>query len=138
MRLAQQLYEGVDVKGRGTVGLITYLRTDSTRISRQRQMRRREAISATSMEQVTCPRQPAAAKSDAKIQDAHEAIRPTDITLTPVQVKESAFQRPVPSVPADLEALRGEPDAPGGLRDNLRQNQQPESSVSHVGVQNQI
>ncbi len=46
MRIAQQLYEGVDVKGQGTVGLITYLRTDSTRIA-ERRMRQRELISST-------------------------------------------------------------------------------------------
>ena len=87
MRLAQQLYEGVDIKGRGTIGLITYLRTDSTRIAAEADAAARsyigEQFGANYVSEA-----PAAAKSDVKIQDAHEAIRPTDITLTPVQVKE--------------------------------------------------
>ena len=120
MRLAQQLYEGVDIKGRGTIGLITYLRTDSTRIAAEADAAARSYI-GDQFGASYVSEAPAAAKSDAKIQDAHEAIRPTDITLTPVQCKRTAFQRPVPSVPAYLEALYGEPDAPGGLRDNLRQ-----------------
>ena len=55
MRLAQQLYEGVDVKGSGTVGLITYLRTDSTRISEEAQSAAAEYISATFGEKNTKP-----------------------------------------------------------------------------------
>lgn len=88
MRIAQQLYEGVDVKGQGTIGLITYLRTDSTRISD-------EAIESTSAyikEQYGedyLRKSFQTKKSDKKIQDAHEAIRPTDVKLTPVVVKES-------------------------------------------------
>lgn len=88
MRIAQQLYEGVDVKGHGTIGLITYLRTDSTRISD-------EAIESTSAyikEQYGeeyLRKSFNAKKTEKKIQDAHEAIRPTDVKLTPVVVKES-------------------------------------------------
>lgn len=88
MRLAQQLYEGIDIKGNGTVGVITYLRTDSTRISEEAQKAAREYI-----DQAYGPEYAAAAangkKSDKKIQDAHEAIRPTDISRTPAQMKES-------------------------------------------------
>ena len=87
MRLAQQLYEGVDIKGRGTIGLITYLRTDSTRIAAEADAAARSSI-GDQFGASYVSEAPAAAKSDAKIQDAHEAIRPTDITLTPVQVKE--------------------------------------------------
>ncbi len=88
MRLAQQLYEGVEVAGRGTVGLITYLRTDSTRIAEEADIAAREYIGKQYGSQyVTNGEQ--AQKSNAKIQDAHEAIRPTDISLTPVVVKES-------------------------------------------------
>lgn len=87
MRLAQQLYEGVDIKGRGTIGLITYLRTDSTRIAAEADAAARSYI-GDQFGASYVSEAPAAAKSDAKIQDAHEAIRPTDITLTPVQVKE--------------------------------------------------
>ena len=88
MRLAQQLYEGVDVKGSGTVGLISYLRTDSTRISEEADAAARTYISEQyGLDYVSQTEK--AIKNGQKIQDAHEAIRPTDITLTPVMVKES-------------------------------------------------
>ncbi|HCD44154.1 MAG TPA: type I DNA topoisomerase [Lachnoclostridium sp.] len=88
MRLAQQLYEGVEVTGHGTVGLITYLRTDSTRIAEEADIAAREYIGKQYGSQYVAIGEQAK-KSNAKIQDAHEAIRPTDITLTPVIVKES-------------------------------------------------
>lgn len=88
MRLAQQLYEGVDVKGHGTVGLITYLRTDSTRVAEEADVAAREFIGKQYGSQYTAVKEQAK-KSNVKIQDAHEAIRPTDIGLTPVIVKES-------------------------------------------------
>ena len=88
MRLAQQLYEGVEVKGHGTVGLITYLRTDSTRIAEEADTAARAFIEAQYGSKYVASGEQAK-KSGAKIQDAHEAIRPTDISLTPVIVKES-------------------------------------------------
>ncbi|SEU28526.1 DNA topoisomerase I [Lacrimispora sphenoides] len=88
MRLAQQLYEGVEVAGHGTVGLITYLRTDSTRIAEEADTAAREYIGKQYGSQYVAIGEQAK-KSNAKIQDAHEAIRPTDIALTPVIVKES-------------------------------------------------
>ncbi|SHK58646.1 type I DNA topoisomerase [Hespellia stercorisuis] len=88
MRIAQQLYEGVDVKGSGTVGVITYLRTDSTRISEEADASAREYIGEIyGKEYVAAGTK--AKESDKKIQDAHEAIRPTDITRTPASIKES-------------------------------------------------
>lgn len=88
MRLAQQLYEGIDIKGRGTVGLITYLRTDSIRISEEAQTAAGAYISEHyGKEYVGTDRQPD--KKGKRIQDAHEAIRPTDVTLSPVIIKES-------------------------------------------------
>ena len=87
MRLAQQLYEGVDIKGRGTIGLITYLRTDSTRISDTAETQVREFIDKTyGAENIT--KEVNTSKSNKKIQDAHEAIRPTDVNITPAEVKE--------------------------------------------------
>lgn len=88
MRLAQQLYEGVDIKGNGTVGLITYLRTDSTRVSEEAELTAKnyieknygEAYAAESVQDK---------KASRKIQDAHEAIRPTDIARTPYELKDS-------------------------------------------------
>lgn len=88
MRLAQQLYEGIDIKGNGTVGVITYLRTDSTRISEEADAAAREYIGEHYGDSYvsTVEKQ---AKKDHKIQDAHEAIRPTDIARTPAALKES-------------------------------------------------
>ena len=88
MRIAQQLYEGIDVKGAGTVGLITYLRTDSVRISEEADQAARDYI-AKSYGDAYVSTQAAKKQNPAKIQDAHEAIRPSDITRTPVFVKES-------------------------------------------------
>ena len=88
MRIAQQLYEGVDIKGQGTVGLITYLRTDSTRISEEADAQAHDYIDRVYGENYAAT-QTTVKKSGAKIQDAHEAIRPSDITRTPVMVKES-------------------------------------------------
>lgn len=88
MRLAQQLYEGVDIRGNGTVGIITYLRTDSTRVSAEAENAAREYIGKVYGERyaaVTANEK----KTDKKIQDAHEAIRPTDISRIPAQIKES-------------------------------------------------
>lgn len=88
MRLAQQLYEGVDIQGEGTIGLITYLRTDSTRISDEADRLAREYIGTTYGEEYVGKTEATKNKSN-KIQDAHEAIRPTNIELTPTKVKES-------------------------------------------------
>ncbi len=88
MRLAQQLYEGIDIKGNGTVGLITYLRTDSTRISEEADVAARSYIQSAYGEEYV--RTGTEEKKDGKkIQDAHEAIRPSDIARTPVSLKES-------------------------------------------------
>lgn len=88
MRLAQQLYEGIEIKGHGTVGVITYLRTDSTRISAE------AGESAKAYIETTYGAEYAAGmggdrKSGQKIQDAHEAIRPTEIARTPYALKDS-------------------------------------------------
>ena len=88
MRLAQQLYEGVEVKGHGTIGLITYLRTDSTRVAEEADVAAREFVKEHYGDAYVAEGD-SQKKSGAKIQDAHEAIRPTDIRLTPVIVKES-------------------------------------------------
>lgn len=88
MRIAQQLYEGVDIKGQGTVGLITYLRTDSVRISEEADAQARAYI-AEVYGSAFAAAGTVEKKSGAKIQDAHEAIRPSDISRTPAAVKES-------------------------------------------------
>jgi len=96
MSIAQQLYEGVDIKGEGTVGLITYMRTDSLRLSE-------EALSdAASMIKSRYgsdyyPGKPTRYKTDAGAQDAHEAIRPSNVSLIPDEIKHS--------LPSDLYKL---------------------------------
>jgi DNA topoisomerase-1 len=88
MRLAQQLYEGIDIAGQGTVGIITYLRTDSTRVSEEAAAMAVSYIKETYGEAYL--RRGAVKKdTDKKIQDAHEAIRPTDIRRLPAMVKDS-------------------------------------------------
>ncbi len=91
MRIAQQLYEGVDIKGSGTVGLITYLRTDSTRISEEADANARAYVgNAYGEEYVAETTSEQKQKNDGKnIQDAHEAIRPSDVTRVPAEIKES-------------------------------------------------
>ena len=88
MRIAQQLYEGVDIKGEGTVGLITYLRTDSTRISEEADTAAHafvaEHYGKEYEAEVVNEKKPTG-----KIQDAHEAIRPSDINRTPSEIKDS-------------------------------------------------
>ena len=88
MRIAQQLYEGIDIKGNGTVGVITYLRTDSTRISEEADANARQYIEEQYGKEYVAAGS-AAKKTEKKIQDAHEAIRPTDISRTPASLKES-------------------------------------------------
>ena len=88
MRLAQQLYEGVEIKGSGTVGLITYLRTDSTRVSDEADAAARAYIEEQYGGEYVAAKVEAN-NSGKKIQDAHEAIRPTDIGRTPQDVKDS-------------------------------------------------
>ncbi len=88
MRVAQQLYEGVEVPGEGHVGLITYMRTDSTRIADEAQQAARALIVQTYGPNYA----PAAAKQYKKggaAQDAHEAVRPTDVTRLPERVAQS-------------------------------------------------
>ncbi len=88
MRIAQGLYEGVKIKGRGNIGLITYLRTDSTRISEEAALAASDYIENTYGKEYVGKSNVNNAKNSKKIQDAHEAIRPTYVELTPAQVKD--------------------------------------------------
>ena len=88
MRLAQQLYEGIDIKGSGTVGIISYLRTDSTRVSEEAARTAKEYIVQNYGSEYAAGGVNGK-KSGQKIQDAHEAIRPTDISRTPHSLKDS-------------------------------------------------
>lgn len=88
MMVAQQLYEGVDIKGEGTLGLVTYIRTDSIRISDEARSSALEYISNNYGREYSNST-PRAGKKGRKIQDAHECIRPTDIAKTPDKVRDS-------------------------------------------------
>lgn len=88
MQLAQQLYEGIEIKGHGTLGLITYLRTDSIRVSDEADQAAKEYIKNNFGEEFVTTTENQG-RTGKKIQDAHEAIRPTYIDLTPNQLKES-------------------------------------------------
>ena len=89
MRLAQQLYEGIDIAGHGTIGIITYLRTDSTRVAKEAQLVAADYIKEVYGEEYVSEHHKSKAKDDKQIQDAHEAIRPTYVDLTPEKVKSS-------------------------------------------------
>ena len=86
MSIAQQLYEGVDIEGEGTVGLITYMRTDSLRLSDEAVAAARSFAGAR-YGQEYLPDAPRQFKTKAGAQDAHEAIRPSNVTLTPESIK---------------------------------------------------
>ncbi len=88
MRLAQQLYEGVELKDAGTVGIITYLRTDSTRVAEEAVAMARDYITETYGSEYAA-QDTTEKKNEQKIQDAHEAIRPTNIRYTPAELKDS-------------------------------------------------
>ncbi|MFH5835728.1 type I DNA topoisomerase [Proteiniclasticum sp. C24MP] len=88
MSIAQRLYEGMDIKGYGSVGLITYMRTDSTRISDEAQASVKAYIESAFGKEYY-PKTPRVYKGKKNAQDAHEAIRPTVIELTPEKVKDS-------------------------------------------------
>lgn len=88
MMLAQQLYEGIEIKGYGTIGLITYMRTDSFRISGEAQDLAAKFIKETYGEKYL-PEAPRTYKGKKNIQDAHEAVRPSMIEITPSLAEES-------------------------------------------------
>jgi DNA topoisomerase I len=87
MSIAQDLYEGIAMGDAGQQGLITYMRTDSTRISDEAQAAVKEYIRAHHGKEYIGGARAPRAKANANIQDAHEAIRPTDVTITPERAK---------------------------------------------------
>ena len=88
MSIAQQLYEGIDIQGVGTVGLITYMRTDSLRLSEEALAAAKTFIQSRYGKQYY-PEKTRRFKSKGSAQDAHEAIRPSDVNLTPEDLKKS-------------------------------------------------
>ena len=88
MKIAQELYEGVAVEGYGSVGLITYMRTDSLRISEEARAQANDFIKDTYGDKYL-PEKPRYFKSRASAQDGHEAIRPSTVSLVPDEIKGS-------------------------------------------------
>ncbi len=91
MSVAQQLYEGIEITGRGSIGLISYMRTDSLRLSDEAIASARSYIKDNYGPKF-CPARPRVYKTKAGAQDAHEAIRPTDVTLTPELIRKDLTQ----------------------------------------------
>ncbi len=88
MKIAQELYEGLNIPGYGSIGLITYMRTDSLRISEEARAAAREFISKNYGDKYN-PDKPNYYKSRSNAQDGHEAIRPSTVAITPESIKES-------------------------------------------------
>jgi DNA topoisomerase I len=115
MMLAQRLYEGVEIGKEGAVGLITYMRTDSTRISDDAVRDVRHYI-AERYGKEFLPESPNFYKSKKDAQDAHEAIRPTSMAFSPGSGGEIPGGRRDEALPAHLEPFRGQPDDAGAVR----------------------
>ena len=114
MRLAQQLYEGVDIDGE-TTGLITYMRTDGVQMAKGGDQRHPRACQRRVRRRNICPARRANTPAKAKnAQEAHEAIRPTDVDPEAGAGRARPEPRPAPAVRTDLEARRGLADAGGG------------------------
>lgn len=93
MRIAQDLYEGINIEGIGSVGLITYMRTDSTNVSSEALNMVRHYINKTYGQDYLPPKPNYYASSNKSAQEAHEAIRPTDVSLVPEKIKSSLDNR---------------------------------------------
>lgn len=117
MKAAQELYEGVEVAGHGTLGLITYMRTDSLRISEEARAAGNAFITETYGEKYL-PKKPRYFKSKSNIQDGHEAIRPTTPSITPEMVKGSVTTDPVQNLQAGVGAVYCLPDGELPARDH--------------------
>ena len=120
MQIAQRLYEGREIPGRGTVGLITYMRTDSTRVSRGRAGGRAGADRTRSTAPNRCPSPPRYFKSRRDTQDAHEAIRPTYLDLPPDEVARHVAPDEAKLYRLIWERFVASQMTPGRLRHDLR------------------
>ena len=109
MRVAQQLYEGLALGDEGEVGLITYMRTDSTRLADEAVQEARQYIHEHYGKDYI-PTQPRRYRSQKAAQEAHEAIRPTSVLHTPDQVKRYLSAEQQCSLHAHLESSGGQPD----------------------------
>ena len=130
MMLAQRLYEGVELGKEGAVGLITYMRTDSTRVSDDAVRDVRDYIARALRPANSCRIRANIYKSKKDAQDAHEAIRPTSMAYAPEDGGEVSGRRRDEAVPADLEPLRGLPDDAGALRPDHHRRRAPRARTA--------
>ena len=117
MRLAQQLYEGIEVDG-APVGLITYMRTDSTQVAPEAQQEARAYIGERYGADYVPGQAPQYRTKSALAQEAHEAIRPTSVLRTPEAMRAVLDTAAGAAVRTDLATLCGQPDGPRGVRDD--------------------
>ena len=110
MQIAQQLYEGVTLPGEGQVGLITYMRTDSTNVAPAAQAEARQVIERLYGAEALPPRPPVYSKKVKNAQEAHEAIRPTKPDRLPAAIRAAVDARPGQALHAGLAALHRQPD----------------------------
>ena len=125
MQVAQRLYEGIELGADGSVGLITYMRTDSTRVSRRRARRGARPDRPRPTARTTCPRSRTSTRAKKDAQDAHEAIRPTYLERDPESVKKYLSKDELRALQADLEPLRRLPDEARGLRRDRGRHRRP-------------
>jgi len=112
MRLAQKLYEGIDIGGE-TVGLITYMRTDGVQMAPEAVTQTRRYIEKNYQSRYLPDKPRIYASKQKNAQEAHEAIRPTDLFRNPAEMKAHLEARRLPPLRTDLEADGGEPDGIG-------------------------
>ena len=122
MTLAQRLYEGVNIPGEGTVGLITYMRTDSVNIADTALREVAEVVRTEFGDEYTLAEPRRYKTRSRNAQEAHEAIRPTSVLRSPRPRRVGRRSRPAPALHDDLAAHRGEPDGRGALQPGGRRH----------------
>ncbi len=137
MVIAQQLYEGIEIGSEGSTGLITYMRTDSTRVSPDAITEVRAFIREQYGE-AYLPPEVRQYRSRETSQDAHEAVRPTSVARTPSSLKGHLDADQYRDLRADLAALRGVPDEPGARPDDDRRDHGGTVLAPRVGEPDQV
>jgi len=137
MMIAQQLYEGIELPGEGAVGLITYMRTDSTRVSEEAITDVREHVGRKFGPDYV-PEKPNFYKTKKDAQDAHEAIRPTSMQWDPGTVRAHLTADQYYLYPPDLEPLRSLADASRDLRRHDGRRHGRELSVPRQGLRAEV
>ena len=133
MQIAQRLYEGIDLPGEGSVGLITYMRTDSVTIADSALREIAELVRSEYGEAYTLPEARRYKTRSRNAQEAHEAVRPTSVLRTPQRLVDHARPRPAPPLHADLAAHRGHADGRGPVRPGRRRHRGAATATSATG-----